>query len=441
MAIDKSIRQYQQLVQPGTGRPGYAGPIDRNIANLKQKKELFPDEWTKENEAELQRQIKAKGGIRDKLLSGDPVKNGGGGKEKNILEKLAAPFFKGQETISPKADKTELVSAQRPNVLKTIMNQLAQGYLGKRTMGLGVPAIRSVKKAIRGEPFDFTGALKRGYTSAKADPLKFATKGYRALDLGKNILGGAGKGIMSAAPLLGAGAGIAYLHRNRERFTGYPTQIAYEQARQERINIDRIDMRSDPKTLENLKIIWKRQGFNDDEIRDKTNQFKGDTTKMKADIVGADIFNPNEMKNLDENFENIKYNIDPSDVDPSWTGEDYEVIKAPTDIVQFPGENEIIQQQREAEQIEQRNRLAEQREQERLQREVTLEAERKAQRLREEQAAISLPPTAPSSEQERGGGGRDYGHQETRSSSGWQSSPFKKGGRVDKALGGRSRDI
>ena len=40
------------------------------------------------------------------------------------------------------------------------MDQLAQGYLGKRTMGLGVPAIRSVKKAIRGEPFDFTGALK-----------------------------------------------------------------------------------------------------------------------------------------------------------------------------------------------------------------------------------------------------------------------------------------
>ena len=134
------------------------------------------------------------------------------------------PFEKGKKIISPEtktiSPKTELVSAQRPNVLKTIMNQLAQGYLGKRTMGLGVPAIRSVKKAIRGEPFDFTGALKRGYTSAKADPLKFATKGYRALDLGKNILSGAGKGIMSAAPLLGAGAGIAYLHRNRERFTG-----------------------------------------------------------------------------------------------------------------------------------------------------------------------------------------------------------------------------
>ena len=361
------------------------------------------------------------------------------------------PFEKGRKIISPEtktiSPKTELVSAQRPNVLKTIMNQLAQGYLGKRIPG-GVKTIKGIKNLFTGEKSfrDIPGDIASSYQGKS--PLQAAWQAGKTLNLGKNILG-SGKGIMSKAlsaagkalPLLGAGAGIAYLHRNRERFTGYPTQIAYEQARQERINIDRIDMRSDPKTLENLKINWKRQGFSDDEIRDKTNQFKGDTTKMKADIVGADIFNPNEMKNLDENFENIKYNIDPSDVDPSWTGEDYEVIKAPTDIVQFPGENEIIQQQREAEQIEQRNRLAEQREQERLQREVTLEAERKAQRLREEQAAISLPPTAPSSEQERGGGGRDYGHQETRSSSGWQSSPFKKGGRVDKALGGRSRDI
>ena len=47
--------------------------IDRNIANLQQRKKLFPDEWTPENEAELQRQIEAKGGVRDKLLSGDPV--------------------------------------------------------------------------------------------------------------------------------------------------------------------------------------------------------------------------------------------------------------------------------------------------------------------------------------------------------------------------------
>ena len=58
-----------RVVRPG----GYAGVIDRNIANLQTKKELFPDDWTVEDEAELQRQLGVKGGARDKLLSGDPV--------------------------------------------------------------------------------------------------------------------------------------------------------------------------------------------------------------------------------------------------------------------------------------------------------------------------------------------------------------------------------
>ena len=334
--IDKSIRQYYdrgQLVKPEKRRPGYAGKKEKKDSILDRTKRILGWGLAEDARQKILKKREAQQKAIEKLFEENQGGGGGGGgKKKNILEKLAAPFFKGQETISPKADKTELVSAQRPNVLKTIMNQLAQGYLGKRTMGLGVPAIRSVKKAIRGEPFDFTGALKRGYTSAKADPLKFATKGYRALDLGKKILSGTGKGIMSAAPLLGAGAGIAYLHRNRERFTGYPTQVAYEQARQERINIDRIDMRSDPKTLENLEINLKREGLSDKEIKDRINQFKGDTVRLKADVVGADIFNPNEMKNLDETYENVKYNIDPSDVDPSWTGETGDIPEEPSGI-------------------------------------------------------------------------------------------------------------
>ena len=35
-----------------------------------------------------------------------------------------------------------------------------------------------------------------------------------------------------------------------------------------------------------------------------------------------------------------------------------------------------------------------------------------------------------------GGEGRDYGHTETRSSSGWESSPFYEGGRVNFSEGG-----
>jgi hypothetical protein len=58
-----------RVVRPG----GYAGVVDKNIANLQTRKELYPKEWTEEDEAELQRQIELKGGVRDKLLSGDPV--------------------------------------------------------------------------------------------------------------------------------------------------------------------------------------------------------------------------------------------------------------------------------------------------------------------------------------------------------------------------------
>ena len=102
-----------------------------------------------------------------------------------------------------------------------------------------------------------------------------------------------------------------------------------------------------------------------------------------------------------------------------------DVIKDPY-IPQFPGEDEIIQRQRN----EQRNRLAEQREHDRLQKQVTLEAEAEAERLRQQQANIPPP------EQHGGGGGYrgDPG-------GGTRGSPFKKGGRIDKALGGRSRDI
>ena len=293
------------------------------------------------------------------------------------------------------------------------MNQLAQGYLGKRIPG-GVKTIKGIKNLWTGEKklSDIPSNYLASYQGKS--PLQAAWQAGKTLNLGKNILG-SGKGIMSKAlsaagkalPLLGAGAGIAYLHRNRERFTGYPTQIAYEQARQERINIDRIDMRSDPKTLENLKINWKRQGFNDDEIRDKTNQFKGDTTKMKADIVGADIFNPNEMKNLDENFENIKYNIDPSDVDPSWTGEDPE------------GQAEAS---------------------------PTVSETAAMEDININQAPVITPyvppppqlPQAPPGSGDRHGGGGGY---RGDPGGGTRGSPFKKGGRIDKALGGRSRDI
>ena len=61
-----------RVVNPG----GYAGTIDRNIANLQaalKYSDLTPEQRA-QIEADLKMSIEAKGGIRDKLLSGDPVK-------------------------------------------------------------------------------------------------------------------------------------------------------------------------------------------------------------------------------------------------------------------------------------------------------------------------------------------------------------------------------
>ena len=59
-----------RVVRPG----GYSGVIDRNIANLTAALETATtDEERAEIQALLDKQIEAKGGVRDKLLSGDPV--------------------------------------------------------------------------------------------------------------------------------------------------------------------------------------------------------------------------------------------------------------------------------------------------------------------------------------------------------------------------------
>jgi hypothetical protein len=176
-----------------------------------------------------------------------------------------------------------------------------------------------------------------------------------------------------------------------------------------------------------------------EEVTNQINEIKK-TKNVIEEVTADDPFAWPETTGGDE----VSVGYEEGQVDPNlarhipkdspisqFPGEDEIILQQRKQEAMFPGEDEIIQQQ-----IEQRNRLAEQRERDRLQREVTLEAERNAQRLREQQAAIPPPE-----QHGGGGGGQDYGQRETRSSSGWQSSPFKKGGRVDKALGGRSRDI
>jgi len=165
---------------------------------------------------------------------------------------------------------------------KRVADPMARSYLERRlpgaTMGLGL-----AKRLMRGEsPIDTSG-LTQG---SLLDRAKTGYKGYNVAKNVANVLSGKGgiPSIGGALPLGAAAAAIYYLNKNRERFTGYPTQVAYEQARQGRIDADRVQMRSDPKTIENLKINWKRQGFSDDEIRDKIKKFEGDTVRLKADV-------------------------------------------------------------------------------------------------------------------------------------------------------------
>ena len=78
--IQKNSGGISQLVKPGPGRPGYAGVLDKNIANLetalKHAKDLGMSEKEIEQiKADLKKAKEAKGTWKDKALSGDPVKD------------------------------------------------------------------------------------------------------------------------------------------------------------------------------------------------------------------------------------------------------------------------------------------------------------------------------------------------------------------------------
>ena len=443
MAIDKSIRQYQQLVQPGTGRPGYAGTemyfrgkkIKKNIKDLDaeiKSIKSFIDQGENVEQHHIQYREDLKVAKHNKLLKEDPerpgtkVKQSWEWKNPPVYKKTSTdltekdPFKKGMETVleSPikKAGlgKTELVSTQRPDWKKAIVDTLVGNYLGKRIPG-GVKTIKGIKNLFTGEKSfrDIPSNYLASYQGKS--PFQSALQAGRALDLGKKILSGTGKGILSAAPLLGAGAGIAYLHKNRERFTGYDTQREYEEARQGRIDADRVQMRLDPQTKENLEINWKRQGFSDDEIKEKGREYD----KKTADLAGLGITEKGDILTGSDMGWDIATGGDP--ITP-----------------QFPGEDEMIQQQREKAEFD--RAVAENK--------AKAEAEAAAQR-----AYAARVPDPIYQPQGGGGGGRSGQTSQAaadRAGGSSYSSPFKYGGPVyvykrnnsiDKALKGRKRDI
>jgi hypothetical protein len=174
-------------------------------------------------------------------------------------------------------------------------------------------------------------------------------------------------------------------------------------------------------------------------------------TRAIAEAKGLDINNPNEMRNIDKPIQQIRIEkrvTEPSRVipktpeiiSPHLLGGDETITPPKISPISYEDDfatetiADIKAKEAEAAAIKQQEAFEAQRREAELQREVTRQAEANAARIRAEQARAAGPHG-------NGGGGGHHGHTETRSSSGWESSPFKKGGRVDKALGGRVRDI
>jgi hypothetical protein len=114
-----------------------------------------------------------------------------------------------------------------------------------------------------------TGYWNRG--DARTGPQKWIG------NIGGNIMGGIrtlGQGISNVAGNL----------RNLRQ--GYSTQAGYNAARQARINQNRVLMRSNPKSLENLRINYARMGLNQDQIKQKVQNFQNVTNQISNQNAG-----------------------------------------------------------------------------------------------------------------------------------------------------------
>ena len=281
---------------------------------------------------------------------------------------------------------------------RSLMDRFAEWYLGKKIPG-GIKTVKQFKNLLTGKQ-SISETLKSSLAPEgfKASP----TNAFRAFNLARKTGIPVGKILSSPLlPIVGITGIAALANKYRKQITGYDTQREYEEAKDIRV--------LEKRQTDMLNRMKRGDKYSEKNLIQVTNEL----AKKRGDVDADDMAFIKEIAGEDE---------------PSWTGGD-------PITPQFPGEDEIIQRQRD----EQRNRLAEQREQERLQREVTRQAEENAARIAAEQAAAAPPPQL--AQPQDGGGGRDYGHQETRSSSGWERSPFKKGGRIDKPLRGRNRDI
>ena len=208
-----------------------------------------------------------------------------------------------------------------------------------------------------------------------------------ALRLASNQLTGGGSlpSIGGLGGVLGVAALPLLMEPYREQLTGFATQEEYEQARQDRIDIDRVQMRTDPKTKKNLQINWERQGFSDDEIKEKLKDFDKET----ADLAGLGITEEGDIS---------------TGADIGWD----------------------IAEQKQIEEIQKRADKAA------IPDVITLPTKETAPVIKPKVIAVSAPSQyrEPSGGQQHDGGGGGAAAQARGDVSGgsWRSSPFKHGG-------------
>ena len=229
-----------------------------------------------------------------------------------------------------------------------------------------------------------------------------------------------------------------------------------------------------PEEQRELRVLEKRRADmlqRKDEGKNYSENNLSMVTRSIAEAKGLDINNPNEMKNIDKDIEDIKIEKILLD-EPSFTGEGYDITE-PLDIEDLLVP---IKQDPDTGDASIAERIAAEQRAAKLKEEYAFEDAKRAaqekaaeeQRAVEEQRATQLAAevaaaaakrniqqyTGGGGQQQTGGGGgaaerAGGGSQQARSGGaspsggisahgGWG---WKKGGRVDKALGGRSRDI
>ena len=114
----------------------------------------------------------------------------------------------------------------------------------------------------------------------------------------KSIMGGGGSGILSTLGPLALGAGAIYLlNKNREKLTGYKTQQAYEDARNQRRADNRLDKITDRivagKNYGNYERALLDSGAGAINVNDKI-------------MYSSDYFPQPGYKNFDDKFESIE---------------------------------------------------------------------------------------------------------------------------------------